>query len=193
MAAENDFLAFATGGGANVMTQADYAVAAFLATGFEPGLAQSQQLNKVWRQSSYVAAAIATFIVNQTGDNALDDGNLATFVANLTSAIQGSAAIRPAKIITASTAYAILLTDYRIGWLRTAGVAALTATLPAGAVVGQSFKLVDIKGNFNADPVTVAPQAGQNIAGLPGNYVMNVDRMSAEFAYMGSNTWSLEL
>ena len=85
--AVNDFLPFATAIGANVLDQADYAALAAVATGFEAGIAQSVQLNKVWRQSSFVAAAIAKFIVNQTGLDALDNGDLTTFVADFTAAI----------------------------------------------------------------------------------------------------------
>jgi hypothetical protein len=192
MVATVDFLPFATGVDANVLDQADYLAASFVAEGFQSGIATSDYLNKVWRQSSFIAAGLANYVANQTGDNVLDDGNLANFIANLTSAIAIGASVKPSRTLTTSVATPILLTDYRVGWNRTAGPAALTATLPAGAAVGQSFKLGDIKGNMNQYPITVAPQAGQTIANLPGNFVMNVDRAWWEFCYMGGNTWSLE-
>ncbi|WP_254213954.1 hypothetical protein [Burkholderia multivorans] len=87
MATQNDFLPFATGPGANVVDQATYAALSALTTGFLSGTAQSTQLNKVWRQSSIVAAVIAQFIVAQTGQAAVDDGTTATLLANFTKAV----------------------------------------------------------------------------------------------------------
>ncbi|WP_193727212.1 hypothetical protein [Burkholderia sp. BE17] len=86
--ANNNFKAFAAAAGANVMTQADYEALAALLTGFQSGTAQSQQLNKVWRQSSIMAAVLAQFIVDLTGQDAIDDGTTATLLANLKMAVQ---------------------------------------------------------------------------------------------------------
>jgi len=85
--ATSDFLPFATGAGSNVISQATYAALAAQQTGFQAGVANSAQLNKVWRQSSIMAAVLAQFIVNQTGQNAADDGTTATLIANLGSAV----------------------------------------------------------------------------------------------------------
>lgn len=91
MAIENDFLPFAVGSGANVLTQAQYAaLTSLLQNGFTAGIAPSVQLNKVWRQSSIMASVIAQFIAQQTGQNAIDDGTTATLLANLTAAIGAS-------------------------------------------------------------------------------------------------------
>lgn len=97
MATQNDFLPFATGPGANVVDQATYAALGALTTGFLSGTAQSTQLNKVWRQSSIVAAVIAQFIVAQTGQAAVDDGTTATLLANFTKAV--NAASKPRVIL----------------------------------------------------------------------------------------------
>ncbi|RQU16223.1 hypothetical protein DF153_21420 [Burkholderia cenocepacia] len=90
--ANNNFKPFAAAGGANVMTQADYEALAALLTGFQSGTAQSQQLNKVWRQSSIMAAVLAQFIVDLTGQDAIDDGTTATLLANLKTAVQAQSA-----------------------------------------------------------------------------------------------------
>jgi hypothetical protein len=85
----NDFLPFAVGGSANVTPQATYAAdTTLLQGGFASGIAKSPDLNKVWRQSSIMAAVVAQFIVAQTGANATDDGTTATLLANLTAAVQ---------------------------------------------------------------------------------------------------------
>lgn len=87
MPGTNDFKPFATGGGANVLSPAAYAaLTSLLANGFSAGVAPSVQLNTVWRQASFVTAAVAQLIAD-FGPNAVDDGNLTTFVANLKASI----------------------------------------------------------------------------------------------------------
>lgn len=88
MAGTNDFLPFATAGGANVLSQSAYAALAAVATGYQAGVAQSAQLNKTWRQSSIIASMVAQFIVDQTGANAVDDGTIATLEANFIAALR---------------------------------------------------------------------------------------------------------
>ncbi|CAJ0701525.1 hypothetical protein LMG19089_02861 [Ralstonia edaphis] len=87
MALQNDFLPFATGVGANVLSQSAYAALSAISTGYQSGVAQSNALNKTWRQSSIMAAVLAQFIVNNSGQSALDDGTTATLLTNLQNAI----------------------------------------------------------------------------------------------------------
>lgn len=87
--ANNDFLPFAGGAGSNVLTQSAYAALAARTAGFSAGTAQSPQLNKVWRQSSIMSAVLAQLIVDNTGQDAIDDGTTATLLANLKSAVSG--------------------------------------------------------------------------------------------------------
>ncbi|WP_230946043.1 hypothetical protein [Burkholderia vietnamiensis] len=106
--ATNDFLPFGGGGAANVIDQATYAALAARLTGFQSGTAQSGQLNKVWRQSSIMAAVVAQFIVNQTGQNATDDGTTATLLSNLGTAVAVSARQNPVLADTGTAnAYAV--------------------------------------------------------------------------------------
>jgi len=92
MAATNDFQPFGASGGANVVTQAAYIslLAGSLANGFQPGVAASNQFNKVWRQSSLMANIIGALIVQNTGQNVIDDGSTATILANLSAALSVS-------------------------------------------------------------------------------------------------------
>ncbi|AIO68009.1 hypothetical protein DM82_1188 [Burkholderia oklahomensis] len=104
----NDFLPFGGGGSANVIDQLTYAALAARTTGFQSGTAQSAQLNKVWRQSSIMAAVVAQFVVNQTGQNATDDGTTATLLSNLATAVAVSARQNPVLADTgAANAYAV--------------------------------------------------------------------------------------
>ncbi|SPD47491.1 hypothetical protein [Cupriavidus neocaledonicus] len=87
--ATNDFLVFGGGAGANVITQVTYSGLAARTAGFSSGVAQSAQLNKVWRQSSIMAAVLAQFISDQTGQDVLDDGTTAAILANLKKSMPG--------------------------------------------------------------------------------------------------------
>jgi hypothetical protein len=87
--ATNDFLVFGGGTGANVITQVTYSGLAARTAGFSSGVAQSAQLNKVWRQSSIMAAVLAQFISDQTGQDVLDDGTTAAILANLKKSMPG--------------------------------------------------------------------------------------------------------
>lgn len=80
----NDFKPFATGAGANVMSQADYQALAALITGFQSGKASSAQVNKALRQATFISSALAQFVADKTGQDVLDDGDLSAFVAKLT-------------------------------------------------------------------------------------------------------------
>lgn len=87
----NELLPFATGGGANVMSQSDYAAMAARLVGFSAGTALSPQLNKAWRQAAFAAAMIGEFTADYGGADVLDDGDVATFEANFDAAIQARA------------------------------------------------------------------------------------------------------
>lgn len=80
--ATTEILPFATAGGANVMSQADYAALAARTAGFAVGPADPEQLNKVWRQSAFVAAGIANWLVSQ-GVSVPDDGNVSALVTKI--------------------------------------------------------------------------------------------------------------
>lgn len=107
MPLENDFLVFAGQSGANVVPQASYAGQTWQQAGFSSGIAQSAQLNKPWRQSSIMAAVLAQFIVNNSGQPAIDDGTTATLLANLQTAVSFAARSQAILVDTGSAnAYA---------------------------------------------------------------------------------------
>ncbi|WP_175994887.1 hypothetical protein [Burkholderia vietnamiensis] len=113
--ANNNFKAFAAAAGANVMSQSDYEALAALLTGFVSGTAQSVQLNKVWRQSSIMSAVLAQFIVDLTGQDAIDDGTTATLLTNLKAAVSAQSidvvgAARKVRATCAANATSITFT-----------------------------------------------------------------------------------
>ncbi|MDM6886958.1 hypothetical protein QUG71_23965, partial [Enterobacter asburiae] len=85
--AKNEFKPFSIAGGANVISQADYEVLAALSTGFTAGVAKASEINKVLRQASFVAAALAQFISDKTNSDVLDDGSLSGFETKLIAAL----------------------------------------------------------------------------------------------------------
>lgn len=105
----NDFLPFATGVGANVLTQAQYAALPAVSLGFSAGIAQAVQLNKVWRQASLMSSVLAQFIVDEATVAAVDDGTTATLLANLKTAVANlAAASAPAQPAASTTVSGIL-------------------------------------------------------------------------------------
>ncbi len=109
MPGQNDFRAFAAGGGANALTPAAYAaLTALLANGFQAGTASSAQINTVLRQSSSMAAALGK-IISDAELNAVDDGNVTTLAARIVGALQtmfspASGVIRAWQNLSASRA-----------------------------------------------------------------------------------------
>ncbi|MDU1199018.1 MAG: hypothetical protein E6998_23570, partial [Kluyvera ascorbata] len=84
--AQNDFKSFAVGAGANVTSQAEWEALAALITGFQSGKASSAQINKAIRQASFIAAALAQYTSDKTGDDVLDDGDQAAFITKMAAA-----------------------------------------------------------------------------------------------------------
>jgi Flp pilus assembly pilin Flp len=128
----NNFKAFAGDPAANVTTQAAYeALPVLIAKGFAAGTAQSNQLNKVWRQSSIMAAVLAQFIVDETGLDALDDGTTATLLTQLKTAVG-------IVSVPAGTIFALSGPSIPVGYL----AVPLTATLVATASYPNLFAAI---------------------------------------------------
>jgi len=104
MTTVNDFKAFATGVGANVLDQAAYeALTTLLANGFTGGVAEAIKLNKVWRQASVMAHIVGMFM-NDYSQDAKDDGDLATLKTNFENALKSIiAANAPQALIYCGT------------------------------------------------------------------------------------------
>lgn len=87
MSGTNQFQPFAKSGTANVLDPTTYAgKIALLAEGFKSGVAKSEEVNTPIRQATFVAAAMAQIIAD-TNVDALDDGDLAGFVADFLTAL----------------------------------------------------------------------------------------------------------
>jgi len=153
----NQFLPFATDVDANVMSQADYAALAARQDGFQLGVASSQQLNKVWRQSSIISTAIAQFICDNQAADVLDNGEIPALVTQLEIAIQSFLGGNSTLVLPGTTVLwcAPVVPD---GYLELAGQAISRTTYSAlfslfGATYGAgdgstTFNLPDLRGEF---------------------------------------------
>lgn len=84
--AKNDFKAFATDRNANVMSQEEWEALPALLSGFTAGKASSAQVNKAIRQASFIAAALAQYTANKSGQDVLDNGDLNGFITKMSAA-----------------------------------------------------------------------------------------------------------
>lgn len=116
----NDFIGFASSGSANIATQVEYAAATEQGIGMQPGPASSKLANKVWRQGSNMAAALAKIMETQ-GQNAIDNGDIAALSSALTTALNQQA-LDAVGVITDGTVTRLLdtlettnSTIYKIG------------------------------------------------------------------------------
>ncbi|MCT8341724.1 tail fiber protein [Photorhabdus kleinii] len=88
MSQKNDFKAFSISYNANVVSQRLYEESKDLLTGFPPNDVSTHMLNKALRQSSTISAVVANFIATQSGDDVLDDGDIAKLTAQLNRALE---------------------------------------------------------------------------------------------------------
>lgn len=84
-----DYKPLASGGGADVVTQAAYLalLAGGLANGYVTGVALSEQVNKTFRQATVGVAGLANFVANALNQDVLDDGNVAALANQIALAV----------------------------------------------------------------------------------------------------------
>uniref|UniRef100_UPI0036D87D9B tail fiber protein n=1 Tax=Photorhabdus sp. RM322S TaxID=3342825 RepID=UPI0036D87D9B len=88
MSPKNDFKAFSISDNANVINQEKYEENQNIKTGFPTENITTQLLNKVLRQSSTISSVIADFIATQSGNDVLDDGDIAKLTTQLDEALK---------------------------------------------------------------------------------------------------------
>lgn len=190
MAGTNDFLPFAGGGGANVLPQPDYAALPAIDDGYASGIAESDQLNKTWRQACAIAYVIAQFIIEMDPtQDVLDNGNPDAIVAQFIIAVQRAAP--KGSIVSEVTDGGAFVATSAVAtyWFnRSTGLVANQAvTLANDMGVGQAQVYQDTAGNIFANQVTITPPAG-TINGA-ANYVWKEDKGSVEIKKLANNVY----
>lgn len=88
--ANNEILPFAgTDTGTNLLTQAEYNADSQRPIGNQPGVARSKLVNKVLRQTSLIAAAVAQFLANRQANDITDSLTPATLAGYFLNVIGG--------------------------------------------------------------------------------------------------------
>lgn len=141
---KNDFKGWALGPGSNVLDQADFEALGALIVGFAKGRLPSDQVNKVLRQGTFVAAAVAQMISDTLSEDVLDDGDVAGFAAKLEQAITQIADTQ--------------------NFVDTSEAEVLLATLTASGGINMDYPLTSAYRAFRFRLVNVLPgSAGQSL------------------------------
>lgn len=173
----NDFKPFATAGGANVSTQAEYLALAALSTGWQSGKASSKEVNKAVRQATFIAAALAQFVSDKGAVDVLDDGNLAGFSAKLIAALNQTSQPLDATL----TALAALVgAANKLPYFNGADTATLTDLTQVGRdIIGKSdiAAVLTYLGLGNTDSPVFGGLTAPNITMRPGkvSFLSSVD------------------
>lgn len=179
--ATNDFKPFATGSGANVLSQADYESLSALASGFLSGKASSAQINKALRQSSTMAALIGQFI-NQANLDALDNGNVSTLLTNFVAALTVNLSLGTASKRNVGT-----------GANQIPDMSSFTSTINMPGIMRfpGGFKLMWTLGNTNSSGAAdVVFPASFDVFGLGA---VAIERNPYAWGDGISNTWAIQL
>jgi hypothetical protein len=121
-----------------------------------------------------------------------DAANIPT--AGQMAAMQQSAALAPARTVTASGAFAMSTADAGggVGLNRVASPGVSSTTLPASGD-GATYWIEDLARNFNAHPVTVSFPGGTTGPNGTTTATLNVNGQCAQFRfYSDSNIWSFK-
>lgn len=187
----NQMYTWAAGGGANALTNsAYYALPTLRAQGFLPGVASSEQVNTVLRQTSTVAAAVGGFVA-QAGIDVLDNGDSIALRDAITAAVRHATR----NIVPVGT----VITSYRTtapeGYLPLAGGMYLRSAYPElfaaasadGLVVSEELLRINPanSGKFSSgDGVTnfrVPDLRGMHIRYLDGGRGVDLARQMASY------------
>jgi hypothetical protein len=185
---DNKFLPFALDVGASVIGDDTYDSLPARLTGFQVGIAEPTELNKVWRQCAAMVSMLGDFIVAQASVDALDDGDLATLLAHFTTAVAtaggGGGGGGPPTWLDKTANYTASAGDLIVA--DTSG-GPFTITLPASPTTLVSA--IRIKGNFSANNLTIAGN-GHNfnfgVLGAAATYTLNADVLDITILFVGT-------
>lgn len=188
-----DYLPIAVAGGANVQIQADYAGSGPQLVGVVAGKAASAVNNKMVRQSSMMASALAHFISVQLGGaDVADDGDLTALIALLTAAISIGAQAGLNAIVTVPFAAAMPF-DASQGrnfetLLTGNNTSATLINLTPGSRISLQFKQDGTGGRVFTPPASLASMPLPNLdPNTTTNYLYFIDSTGAPRLLAGPN------
>lgn len=180
----NDIKAFASAGGANVLTQAEYLALAALSTGFTSGKASAKEVNKAIRQATLVAAALAQFISDQGGVDVLDDGNVSGLAAKILAAVNKTSQPLDATL----TALASLATGTnKLPYFTGTDTAAQTDLTQVGRDIISKANISDVLTYLNLSAFYSSPSSE------PGNFSQVSSPDSKQYIFIANNgSWGAQ-
>ncbi|WP_445497432.1 phage tail protein [Photorhabdus sp. SF281] len=143
---KNDFKAFSTSNNANVVSQDRYEESKDLLTGFPPNDVPTHMLNKALRQSSTISSVLADFISTQSGEDILDDGDIAKLTEQLNRALEQK--ISSISNIPVGVPAPWPTVTPPVGWLQCNGAAFDKSKFPKLAEAYPDGRLPDLRGEF---------------------------------------------
>ena len=130
-------------------------------------------------------ASPPTINAGDTGSLQLDiNGNLKVVIVATLTAISQGLNINP-RVVTSAGAVTLVSTDYCVIIKKTIG-AATTIDLPAN-ILGETFVIVDGKGDAAANNITIAPASGTINGGA--TYIINNNYGSITLLGDGGTNW----
>ncbi|GAB1835570.1 hypothetical protein MyNCGM121_23450 [Achromobacter xylosoxidans] len=186
--AANEILPFATAGGANVLTQAEYAADTQRTSGNVPGVARSKLVNKAARQAAFVSAMVGQYIADKSGQDVLDNGDVAALQAKFVAALAASPALTGTPTAPTPAAGDISTKIATTEFVQSSAMGGQCRLTVASAT---SLTLLPFNGNqiIVGGYARQIPLAGVSISnsGLPANALRYV------YAYSSSGAIALEL
>ncbi|EQC00328.1 tail fiber protein [Photorhabdus temperata] len=146
MSHKNDFKAFSISNNANVVSQERYEESKDLLTGFPPNDVPTHMLNKALRQSSTISSVLADFISTQSGEDILDDGDIAKLTEQLNRALEQK--ISSISNIPVGVPAPWPTATPPAGWLQCNGAAFDKLKFPKLAEAYPDGRLPDLRGEF---------------------------------------------
>lgn len=149
----NEYIPFAANIGANVEDQRAFAANPVVDWGFPPGSELPALLaNKLWKQSSFIAAGVAETIAEILKVDMLDDGNLPLFVTRLRQAIANIALITEGGMPEPPPTGLV----YGRQWAVARALGSHTATLPQMTETAQWTPVLPLTGGVMTGPLVLA-------------------------------------
>lgn len=140
--ATSEIKPIANGAGAGVLSQAEYELllGTTLANGLAPGILPRVWINKILRQTSVLAAALAKYAADTTGVNVVDNGDVDALAALFGSAVSTTSGLLPVDTVTGAS-YTLVAADLN-RCKRFTSASAITVTVPAGVGIIPGFNCI---------------------------------------------------
>lgn len=157
--AENKIYQFADSVSALVLTDVEYEGDSQREIGNQIGIARADFVNKVLRQCSYMAAAIAQYVVDNAVETVQDSDTLATFGTNFTAAVSAALTAAFQDILTQEWVDAPTITiDWSLGSKAYGTLAGTGRTVVfSNFSEGQVCNMIIIQGSGGSKTITNWP------------------------------------